>query len=156
MVIAYRKLVGVLPCAVVIALAGCGTHPVSAPQVTEPPQAPPASEATKYIATAYSIFGRTASGVPPHRGVVAADPAVLPLGSRIRVNGAGQYSGEYVVHDTGAKVRGHKIDIYGPRHAQAKRFGRQHVTVEVLHYGDGHRRRACVHHCRKPRRLQRG
>ena len=76
-------------------------------------------------ATAYTLSGRTASGAPPRHGVVAADPAVLPLGSRIRVRGAGAYSGNYVVRDTGRGVRGREIDIYVPHRAQAKRFGRR-------------------------------
>src|SRR5438093_838209 len=38
-----------------------------------------------YTATAYSLSGRTASGKPVSRGLIAADPRVLPLGTRVRV-----------------------------------------------------------------------
>ncbi len=130
-------------------LAGCGA--VSAPSPERARPALPQQETT-FTATAYSGGGLTASGTQPHRGIVAADPAVLPMGSRIRVHGAGPYSGEYVVRDTGGKIRGRKIDIYLPRHTQAKRFGRHHVRVEVLQYGHGHRGRACTRHCTKYRR----
>jgi hypothetical protein len=67
---------------------------------------------------------------------VAADRKVLPLNSRIRIYGAGRYSGEYTVEDTGGKVDGHHIDVYMPSRAEAKRFGRQRVKVLVLKYGD--------------------
>jgi 3D (Asp-Asp-Asp) domain-containing protein len=51
---------------------------------------------TTYIATAYSLRGRTASGQIVSKGLIAADPRVLPLGSRVRLE-AGAYSGEYLV-----------------------------------------------------------
>lgn len=54
---------------------------------------------------------------------MAADRKVLPLNSRIRIYGAGRYSGEYIVEDTGAKVDGHHIDVYMPTLAEAKKFG---------------------------------
>lgn len=88
-----------------------------------------------YTATAYAIEGRTASGARTRPGVVAADPDVLPLGSRIEVSNAGRYSGEYVVEDTGPAVRGRTIDIYVPSEREARRFGRRTVQVEVLRLG---------------------
>jgi 3D (Asp-Asp-Asp) domain-containing protein len=89
-----------------------------------------------FIATAYSVEGTGASGKWSHPGTVAADRTVLPLNSRIRVYGAGQYSGDYTVEDTGGKVDGHHIDIYMPSLAEAKKFGRQRVRVVILKYGD--------------------
>jgi len=89
-----------------------------------------------FIATAYSVEGTGASGKWSHPGTVAADRAVLPLNSRIRVYGAGRYSGDYTVEDTGGKVDGHHIDIYMPSKAEAKTFGRQRVRVVILKYGD--------------------
>ena len=83
-------------------------------------------------ATAYTGHGRTASGKPVRRGMVAADRRVLPLGTKVRLKNAGQYSGVYRVEDTGGKIRGRKIDIYMPSRRAAKRFGRQTVKVEVL------------------------
>ena len=67
---------------------------------------------------------------------MAADRNVLPLNSRIRIYGAGRYSGEYTVEDTGGKVDGHHIDVYMPSQAAAKKFGRQRVKVVVLKFGD--------------------
>ena len=90
--------------------------------------------ATHYVATAYSLRGRTASGVPVSKGIIAADPRVLPLGSRVRLE-AGTYSGEYVVADTGGMVRGKRIDIWTPSSREAMRFGRRTVKLTVLALG---------------------
>jgi 3D (Asp-Asp-Asp) domain-containing protein len=91
----------------------------------------------RFEATAYSIEGKTATGTKAHEGIVAADPSLLPLGTRIRVSDAGGYSGEYVVRDTGRTIKGREIDIYLANDAEAKRFGRKPVQVEVVEYGDG-------------------
>ena len=88
---------------------------------------PPAS----YVATAYSLRGRTASGRMVSKGLIAADPRHLPLGSRVRIE-AGAYSGEYLVADTGALVRGKRIDIWIPTSREAMRFGRRTVKLTVL------------------------
>jgi len=100
--------------------------PVTASQ----PLAPPAS----FVATAYSLRGRTASGRMVSRGLIAADPSVLPLGSRVRLEHPG-YSGEYVVADTGGAIRGRRIDIWTPSASEAMRFGRRTVKLTVLSYG---------------------
>ena len=88
---------------------------------------PPAS----YVATAYSLRGRTASGRPVAKGLIAADPRHLPLGARVRLE-AGAYSGEYLVADTGSMVRGRRIDIWTPSSREAMRFGRRTVKLTVL------------------------
>jgi 3D (Asp-Asp-Asp) domain-containing protein len=89
---------------------------------------------TPYVATAYSLRGRTASGRPVAKGLIAADPRHLPLGSRVRLE-AGAYSGEYLVADTGTLVRGKRIDIWTPTSREAMRFGRRTVKLTVLSYG---------------------
>src|SRR5438094_437973 len=95
-----------------------------------------------YTATAYSLRGRTATGVAPAQGMIAADPRVLPLGSRVRIE-AGSYSGEYVVTDTGGGVKGHRIDIWTPTARDAMRFGRRAVKLTILELG-GKRRKAAT------------
>ena len=62
-----------------------------------------------FEATAYSIEGRTASGKHTREGICAADPDILPLGSRIRVHDAGAYSGECEVADTGPGIPQHEL-----------------------------------------------
>jgi 3D (Asp-Asp-Asp) domain-containing protein len=91
------------------------------------------SEPTSYVATAYSLRGKTASGRMVSRGLIAADPRVLPLGSRVRLEHPG-YSGEYVVADTGGMIRGKRIDIWTPSSGEAMRFGRRTVKLTVLSY----------------------
>ena len=125
----------------------------SANKLTEPVETPvetktESDEATRlsasapvsYVATAYSLRGRTASGKYVSKGIIAADPRLLPLGSRVRIE-AGSYSGEYLVADTGGLVRGKRIDIWTPSTREALRFGRRTVKLTVLSYG-GKRDRA--------------
>lgn len=105
----------------------------------EPPAAPPVAAETitapqPYVATAYSLPGRTASGMRVAKGVIAADPRVLPLGTRVRLD-AGPYSGDYIVADTGSAVRGRKIDVWVPSYREACRFGRRNIKLSVLSYG---------------------
>ena len=101
-----------------------------------------------YVATAYSLRGRTASGKPVSRGLIAADPSVLPLGTRVRVE-AGSFSGEYVVADTGGAVKGHRIDIWTPTSREAMQFGRRAVKLTVLSFGGRRPKTAAV----RPRRV---
>jgi 3D (Asp-Asp-Asp) domain-containing protein len=108
----------------------------------QPPAAPAHSRRTPtkngaYVATAYAVTGITASGEWTHRHVIAADPEILPIGSRIQVTRAGRYSGEYVVADTGAKILGRKLDIYMPSTPECVKFGVRKVRVRVLQLGDG-------------------
>ena len=99
--------------------------------------------AQAYVATAYSLRGRTSSGRPPSRGLIAADPSVLPLGTRVRLE-AGSFSGEYIVGDTGGSVRGRRIDIWTPTANEALRFGRRVVKLTVLSFGGKRAKSASV------------
>lgn len=81
-----------------------------------------------FSATAYCLKGKTASGSGVRRGIVAADPRVLPLGTRINLN-AGSYSGSYLVADTGGAIKGRKLDIWIASCSEARRFGRRTVKV---------------------------
>ncbi|HET8548045.1 MAG TPA: 3D domain-containing protein [Bryobacteraceae bacterium] len=91
--------------------------------------------ALTFVATAHSIRGKTASGSHAKPGTAAADPKVLPLGTRIHVIGAGAYSRGYTITDTGPAVRGRRIDLYMASYAEARKFGRQRVKVIVLKRG---------------------
>ncbi len=84
-----------------------------------------------FVATAYCLKGRTAMGHGVRRGIIAGDPRVLRLGSRVNL-GAGAYSGQYLVSDTGGRIKGKKIDIWVPSCAEARRFGRRTVQLGVL------------------------
>jgi 3D (Asp-Asp-Asp) domain-containing protein len=63
---------------------------------------------------------------------------LLPLGSRIRISGAGSYSGEYTVEDAGRAVRDTRSIHVSTRRA-AKRFATKTVDVALLQRGDGTR-----------------
>ena len=104
--------------------------------------------AETYTATAYSLRGRTASGMPVSRGLIAADPSVLPLGTRVRLE-AGSFSGDYVVADTGGAVKGRRIDIWTPTTREALQFGRRAVKLTVLSFGGRRPKSAAV----RPRRV---
>ena len=81
-----------------------------------------------FSASAYCFSGRTAMGHGVRRGLVAADPRVLPMGSRIYVD-AGAWSGMYLVSDTGGAIKGKRLDIWVPSCGEARRFGRRSVQV---------------------------
>lgn len=89
------------------------------------------SKARSFKATAYCLKGRTASGGGVRRGIVAADPRVLPLGTRIYIN-AGAYSGTYTVTDTGGAIKGNILDIWVPNCGEAIRFGRKSIMVSFV------------------------
>jgi 3D (Asp-Asp-Asp) domain-containing protein len=105
------------------------TAPEAAPATTA--EAAPAAPSQVYSATAYSLRGKTASGQYVTRGLIAADPRVLPIGTRVRVE-AGAWTGEYLVADTGGAIRGRKIDIWTPSSREAMQFGRRAVKLTVL------------------------
>jgi len=117
------------------ACAPLARAPVVVPPTPLPTPAPTPSPTPKrqaFEATAYSIKGKTSSGRRARSGMVAADPRVLPLGTRIRIHGAGSYSGAYTVTDTGRTIKGREIDIFVPSARAARRFGRRQVQVEIL------------------------
>ena len=84
-----------------------------------------------FIATAYCHGTTTAAGVGVHEGVVAADPAVLPLGTVIHIEHTGRRDGVYTVLDTGPKIQGHRLDVFIRDCAEARRFGRRAVRVSI-------------------------
>ncbi|MCI8455250.1 MAG: hypothetical protein HFE84_11645 [Lachnospiraceae bacterium] len=67
--------------------------------------------------------GRTA--VSSH--TVAVDPRVIPMGSRIMINGK-----EYVAEDTGGSIKGNRIDIFFDTHSEAKQYGVQRAEVFLI------------------------
>ena len=77
--------------------------------------------------TGYTLRGRTATGVPTTTGVVAVDPAVIPLGTRMTIPGYG----EAIAADTGGAVHGNVIDLWFPTMAEALRWGRRTVTITI-------------------------
>jgi 3D (Asp-Asp-Asp) domain-containing protein len=102
------------------------------------PQAPARGSAASATATpgartlvvdavAYHLPGRTASGLPVGVGVIAVDPGVIPLGTRVFVPGYGAA----VAADVGSAIRGNIIDLWMPSTAAARAWGRRTVTITV-------------------------
>lgn len=77
------------------------------------------------VATAYVAGGRTAIGVPAVPGVIAVDPRVIPLGTKVYIPGIG------VVHadDTGGAIIGDRIDICMATLAEADAWGVRTITI---------------------------
>ena len=94
-----------------------------------PPPALPPSGGRKLTveATGYAIHGTTATGIQTGWGVVAVDPSVIPLGTRMFVPGYG----EGVAADTGSAVKGNIIDVWFPTREQALQWGRRTVTITL-------------------------
>jgi peptidoglycan DL-endopeptidase CwlO len=94
---------------------------------SSPSPAPTQGRKLTVLATGYSIHGTTATGVPTGWGVVAVDPSVIPLGTRMTVPGYG----EGVAADTGGSVKGNKIDLWFPTREQALAWGQRTVTITL-------------------------
>ena len=84
-------------------------------------------------ATAYSAHdpgngNRTATGTLVRRGVIAVDPSVIPLGTRVFIPGYG----EAVAEDIGGGIHGQRIDVAFDTHAEALMFGRQDLEIFIM------------------------
>jgi 3D (Asp-Asp-Asp) domain-containing protein len=87
----------------------------------------------RFTATAYSVSGETKAQTITEEGrTLAADPAVLPIGTVVEIRNAGPYSGQYVVSDTGQKIVGQKLDIYIASTHEAMEFGKRRVKIRIL------------------------
>lgn len=97
---------------------------------------PQAGARLLFSATAYCKGETTASGVGVRTGIAAADPAILPVGSVVRVETPNpRYSGVWTVMDTGPSVRGRSVDLYLWSCKEALQFGRRKVRLTVLRLG---------------------
>ncbi|SDC73159.1 G5 and 3D domain-containing protein [Shouchella lonarensis] len=89
-------------------------------------------EATAYTASCNGCSGVTATGINladnPSMKVIAVDPSVIPLGTRVHVEGYG----EAIAGDTGGSIQGNKIDVHVATKEEARRFGRKTVKVTIL------------------------
>lgn len=87
---------------------------------------------TAYTAYCNGCSGRTATGFDlranPGAKVIAVDPRVIPLGTKVYVEGYG-YA---VAADTGGAIKGHKIDVFFPTKAEAFRWGVRKVKIKIL------------------------
>jgi peptidoglycan DL-endopeptidase CwlO len=98
--------------------------PAPAPVTTT---ASPGGARMTVLSTGYCLRGTTATGIPVGWGVVAVDPAVIPLGTKMFVPGYG----DGVAADTGSAVKGAIIDVWFPSCAQALQWGQRTVTITL-------------------------
>lgn len=99
--------------------------------------APPTGKALQMTATAYTAYckgcsGTTATGINlrenPSLKVIAVDPKIIPLGSKVWVEGYG-YA---IAGDTGGAIKGNKVDLFMPNRQDALNWGRRTVTVKIV------------------------
>jgi 3D (Asp-Asp-Asp) domain-containing protein len=127
--------------------ASADPNPVNPPVTAEQQVAKPASNAPKEFkqelnikATAYAPGphdndqwgNKTRLGTQIRPGVIAVDPSIIPLGSRVYIqypDGHGEYA---VAEDTGGAIKGNRIDIAKWTVNEAQDFGIQHVKVFVV------------------------
>ncbi|WP_051353091.1 3D domain-containing protein [Thalassobacillus devorans] len=89
-------------------------------------------EATAYTASCEGCSGITYTGIDlkanPGKKVIAIDPDVIPIGSKVHVPGYGTA----IAGDIGGDIQGNRIDLYMADLADAKAFGREHLEVTIL------------------------
>ncbi|EIM05859.1 hypothetical protein A1A1_13952 [Planococcus antarcticus DSM 14505] len=115
----------------------------AAPAKAEPAKTAPAEKepsggkefyvsATAYTASCAGCSGITATGINLHSNpglkVIAVDPNVIPLGSKVWVEGYGNA----IAGDTGGAIKGNKIDLFMANKSDALSFGRKQVKVRIL------------------------
>jgi len=100
---------------------------------------PPESEGTEMTvtATAYTAYctgcsGTTAYGIDlrsnPNQKVIAVDPSIIPLGTKVWVEGYG----EAIAGDVGSAIKGHKIDVFIPSYESAMEWGVKKVKIKII------------------------
>src|SRR5207253_5704906 len=112
------------------AQARAGLVTVRADAAAPVPPQPPAQTGSRVLSvmsTGYALPGTTATGLPVGPGIVAVDPTVIPLGTRMTIPGYG----EGVAADTGSAVTGADIDVAVATEAEASAWGRGAITIEL-------------------------
>jgi 3D (Asp-Asp-Asp) domain-containing protein len=114
-------------------IVGQGTMVVAPAPAPSPPRSDPQCVqtmrvwATWYTAASAGGSGRTATGTAVHKGTVAVDPRVIPLGTRMYIPGYGNG----VAEDTGGAIIGNIIDLgYGPN--DVKDWSSRYVDICIL------------------------
>jgi 3D (Asp-Asp-Asp) domain-containing protein len=91
------------------------------------------SRSINMSASAYSAYddgnsNHTYGGNLVRKGIVAVDPNVIPLGTRLFIPGYGHA----IADDIGGAIKGNKIDLAFDSHGEAMQFGRKKVIVYIL------------------------
>ncbi len=86
------------------------------------------SNYTSYTATAYCLKGKTASGTRVSIGTLAVDPKIIPLGSKVEIEGYGLFT----ALDTGSAIKGKRLDLWMNSCSAARKFGKRKVQVKII------------------------
>lgn len=88
--------------------------------------------ATAYTAYCTGCSGTTAYGIDlrsnPEQKVIAVDPSIIPLGTKVWVEGYG----EAIAGDVGSAIKGHKIDVFIPSYESAMEWGVKKVKIKII------------------------
>ncbi|MFD1207152.1 MULTISPECIES: 3D domain-containing protein [Sporosarcina] len=88
--------------------------------------------ASAFTANCNGCSGITATGINlkrnPDSKVIAVDPDVIPLGTKVHVEGYG-YA---IAGDIGSSIKGNKIDVFFPTKSEAYQWGRKKVKIKIL------------------------
>lgn len=114
-------------------LVKVGTRVPRATVASAPPAPSRGGRSMVMAASAYAAYtggagGRTATGTGVYKGIVAVDPRVIPLGTKLYIDGYGSA----IAADTGGAIKGNRIDLGFATAGEAYQFGRQTVNVRVL------------------------
>ncbi|MCZ2257928.1 3D domain-containing protein [Sporosarcina sp. G11-34] len=114
-------------------------NPVKKPATTTPSRSDADKVQKEFIvsATAYTAYCNGCSGITktginlkknPGLKVIAVDPKVIKLGTKVHVEGYG-YA---VAGDIGGAIKGNKIDVFIPTKSAAYQWGRKNVKIKIL------------------------
>jgi 3D (Asp-Asp-Asp) domain-containing protein len=88
-----------------------------------------------FVASGYSAndpeqgtSNRTATGEEVREGIIAVDPGIIPLGTKVEIKDMGVFTAE----DTGGKIKGNRVDIYFNSKEEAEDFGRKGVWIRII------------------------
>lgn len=97
---------------------------------------------TAYTPNCAGCSGITATGIDvrsnPNQNIIATDPRVIPMGSKVRLTSKSfpSINGVYTAADTGGAIKGNRIDILVASNTRAKTIGVRHdIVIEVLRSG---------------------
>lgn len=119
---------------------------VEEPEEPEEPEPPTLTSIGEYIVTAYCAcetccgkdpshpaYGITASGTEATQGrTIATDPSVIPTGTVVYFDGIDGLTGGYIAEDTGAAIKGNRIDLFFADHQDALEWGVRTREVFVI------------------------
>jgi 3D (Asp-Asp-Asp) domain-containing protein len=134
-----KVLPAMLLAGVVLATAACepvtaigdpgpGQNPDTVAGFPAPGQVPEGTKSIgKFTVYCYALSGKTASGEPVSTDVVAVDPKVIKLRTRLYIDGVGWRT----ALDTGGAIKGNKLDIWLPTVSECRKWGKRTAEVYV-------------------------